>query len=70
LGLELDGADKIRSAERRETQPLMPAAPPGRAVWLWAALVTAAIAAPYAIPACNAPHTDAAAVTPDAAERK
>ena len=69
--LDLEGADKLRSVERRETQPLMPAAPPGRAVWLWAALVTAAIASPYAIPACNAPQpTHAAPVTPDAAERK
>lgn len=69
-GLDLEGVDKIRSAERRETQPLMPAAPPGRAVWLWAALLTAAIAAPYAFPGCNAPHSHGAVVTPDAATPK
>jgi serine/threonine protein kinase len=66
-GLELEGVEKIRSSERRETQTLMPGAPRSRAVWLWAALVTAAIAAPYAVPACNAPHSPPVVTTPGAA---
>jgi serine/threonine protein kinase len=67
-GLDLEGVEKIRGPERHETQALMPGAPPSRAVWFWAALVTAAIAAPYAIPACHTPQTAAPLTTPGAAE--
>ncbi|MDB4954668.1 MAG: putative serine/threonine protein kinase [Myxococcales bacterium] len=69
-GLDLAGGDTIRTV-RQETQPLMPSAPATRAVWLWAALLTALIAMPYAIPACNSSPRNlppaGAAVTSDAA---
>lgn len=51
-GLDLASDEPIRT-ERKATQPLMPSAPPRRSVWLWAALLTAAVAMPYAIPACH-----------------
>jgi hypothetical protein len=69
-GLDLGAGEEIRTP-RQTTQPLMPSAPPRRAVWLWAALLTAAVAMPYAIPACHpVRHAPArAAVTHDATER-
>ncbi|NVB85064.1 MAG: serine/threonine protein kinase [Kofleriaceae bacterium] len=63
------GSDEPIRTERQRTQPLMPSAPPKRSVWLWAALLTAAIAMPYAIPACHSSqrsHPARTAVTPDA----
>jgi serine/threonine protein kinase len=66
-GLDLAAGEDIRT-ERPSTQPLMPSAPPSRAVWLWAALITAAIAMPYAIPACHS-SAQATAITHDAAAR-
>jgi serine/threonine-protein kinase len=55
VGLDLVSGDTSRTA-RVGTQPLMPSAPRGSAVWLWAALIAAAIALPYAIPARRSQH--------------
>jgi serine/threonine protein kinase len=67
-GLDLASGEEIRTP-RPTTQPLMPSAPPRRGVWLWAALITAAVAMPYAIPACHGSHhpPPRAAITPGAA---
>jgi serine/threonine protein kinase len=72
--LDLAGGETIRSTARQQTLPLMPSVAPGRSVWLWAVLLTAAIAAPYAIPACHAPSGSRApadaTITRDAGTRR
>jgi eukaryotic-like serine/threonine-protein kinase len=75
-GLPLTGGETIRGRERAATQPQPLSPSRGRRAWLIAALITAGIALPYAIPMPSQPPAAAPAVpvvdaglTPDGPSR-